>query len=963
MASSASPYVEALKQWWVANELAAFTLASAAVTVVTFFTIGCIRNTTLMDTQTPPEKLGEEASVLSRLLGGSVPQSEDTKSTPAQQLIEQIERYAGSPVNRPAAPSGIRTPFPRPTGTSTKKREEQNLGLATVFVIAVAVWVGISTFAILMGDPHRLIHGMDSQGNLCGVGSMQNSSFLYYCGVQEPLPDLDGFPEQINLLSATCVSQCPTDGSQKIPCLSKPYLQENSVDTLTQAVEITQTIAYQNSYPTVRFHGTRFCVPVAKGQGADLAARIQNGPLGTAHQMAQLAGSFRHAAIFVAAVTPLTALLMFGVLVLISHCAGLTFLLSFCMACALTLALSVFFILGIICDSSNLNSFCKLNPIFMTSEGLAARMQSLLLGSVLAGFTVLLIRMTCIARDKIDEIVGLVQAASECIFAYRTDPSRSTPQYKDEWSKPVQPPPNMKPADVAKLQDESDKAEKSWLAEGKKHSRAMATLVLGQIISLILLFIVMAFGVASVVSTGYIDSNSVRINDQGYQGLSVKYSWLSPSWTFVVLLYIALCVWILLTVHAVFDFSIAYAASAWYFYPSKKCDGVPMGATPPAPGTPEYQQAAKAKHTDCESNKFYIPPAPPGQGLEVPVVVQHAQQFVPDKKGKYDPVNQVLTVRVNPQSNGGINLNRQSKHVQLKRMADGAGLLGLRVATKYHLGSLAYGSIMVTVSSPLRAVSGILKMFTHKHDERDHPEKEHGPGGVIVAWLATLAGVIDNHMGGKWNRAMYVDMVLRNTDASKAASDAAEFVAHDSGPLTLMHSSIAVYEVVLVLLVFAIAWVLCDVATLLAPFQPGGQLEIDEPFYIVLLGAAASAFVAFTLTSMLGFTSDVILYAFEWSKKGLPNEFKMYIPGSLNQLLRAEDKEIKPPAPIPEESDWDRVKPGLSKVTGHLTTHASNVAGGVAASMRERLASTFNRGRAPVQQEETAPLMGGLGMQ
>lgn len=937
------PFVEAVKQWWVANELAAFTLASAAVTVVTFFTIGCIRNTTLTDTTTPPEKLGEEANVLNRLLGGSVPKSADSESSPAQRLIEQIERYAGSPVNHPAAPSGIRTPFPRPKGTSTKKREEQNLGLATVFVIAVALWVGISTFAILMGDPHRLIHGMDSQGNLCGVGSMQNSSFLYYCGVQEPLPDLDGFPQQINLLSATCVSQCPTDGSLKIPCLSKPYLQENSVDNLTQAIAITQTIAYQNSYPTVRLRGTRFCVPVAKGHGADLAARIQNGPLGSAHQMAQLAGSLRHAAIFAAAVTPVTALLIFGVLLLISYCAGLTFLLSFCMACALTLALSVFFILGIICDSSNLNGFCKLNPIILTSEGLAARMLSLLLGIVLAGFTVLLIRMTCIARDKIDEIVGLVQAASECIFAYRTEPSRS--KYEDSWSKPRQPTPNMTPTDLAKLKEENDKAakaEKDWLAAGKQHSRAMASLVLGQIISLILLFIVMAFGVASVVSTGYIDSNSVRINDQGYQGLSVKFSWLSPSWTFVVLLYIALCVWILLTVHAVFDFSIAYAASAWYFYPSKKCGG--------------------AQHADCDTNKFYIPPPPPGQGVEVPVVVQHAQQFIPDKKGKYDPVNQVLTVRVNPQSNGGINLNRQSPHVQLKRMADGAGLLGLRVAAKYHLGSLAFGSIMVTVSSPLRAVSGILKMFTHKHDERDHPEKEHAPERVFVAWLATVAGLIDNHIGGKWNRAMYIDMVLRNTEASKAASDAAEFVAHDSGPLTLMHSSIAVYEVVLVVLVFAVAWVLCDVATLLAPFQPGGTLEIDEPFYIVLVGAVASAFVAFTLTSMLGFTSDVILYAFEWSKTGLPDEFKMYIPGALNQLLRAEDKEIKPPAPIPEESDWERVKPGLSKVTGHFASHATNVAGGVAASVRERFASTFNRGHAPVHQEETAPLMGGLGM-
>ncbi|XP_054713879.1 choline transporter-like protein 2 [Uloborus diversus] len=77
------------------------------------------------------------------------------------------------------------------------------------FVAFIAGWIVVGYFAFREGDPRVLLYPTDSEGNMCGIGKLQNKSFLFYFDLMKcanPSVLINGCPTP-----QVCVEQCPNE--------------------------------------------------------------------------------------------------------------------------------------------------------------------------------------------------------------------------------------------------------------------------------------------------------------------------------------------------------------------------------------------------------------------------------------------------------------------------------------------------------------------------------------------------------------------------------------------------------------------------------------------------------------------------------------------------------------------------------------------------------------------------------
>merc|ERR1712048_1244745 len=81
-------------------------------------------------------------------------------------------------------------------------------------------------------------------------------------------------------------------------------------------------------------------------------------------------------------------------------------------------------------------------------------------------------------------------------------------------------------------------------------------------------------GLGLISTVGYLDKTNIVYNDAKIQGLEANFiggfSFLPKnSWGLVVFFYICMCFWWLEVTIGIFQFSLVYAVSTWYFVPKK----------------------------------------------------------------------------------------------------------------------------------------------------------------------------------------------------------------------------------------------------------------------------------------------------------------------------------------------------------------------------------------------------------
>lgn len=419
----------------------------------------------------------------------------------------------------------VKKPFPK-----DQKRATTDQRCCLAFIACLLGAAAFVAYAAYAGEARRLTRGFQWDGLLCGVDDkVWDKPFLYYCGSPERIGD---YPVTLNFQSPICVADCPTATDLQLQCLmAATVLPNNSASATTcpggncskvvrtVRFDMVQTIEYQQSYPTETFRG-RFCLPLDQ-TGSTIRDDFIYGHILGANRFQRLLGSLVHGWPVVLLAAVLAGLLGYLYLYCMKLFAGCTIFVTMCLAAFASTCAGIFFLLALFFDASDDSGYYeKLNPIMRSFWGVEAKFYSMLLGLVLTAYGVALAYSTRRILPKIDEAVGLVQAACDCIYA---------PHY-DLLLEPL----------------------------------VKACLLLMQVL-------LAGAGMALISSVGYVDGGSIIVNGMAYDALLTEFRWY-PGWPLAVLAYSLVCLWLWGVMLGRFHFAVSYATCLWYFSAIQKTE-------------------------------------------------------------------------------------------------------------------------------------------------------------------------------------------------------------------------------------------------------------------------------------------------------------------------------------------------------------------------------------------------------
>jgi len=277
-------------------------------------------------------------------------------------------------------------------------------------------------------------------------------------------------------------------------------------------IVITQSVTYQQSYPTDPYAG-KFCMP-SRSANSTLRDEIINGPYAWRYRGGAAFGSLRRAAPLLIAVALLSVILGYFYLFILSYFAGLLIFVVMLLSVLLIFASGLFFLWAIFIPGDDEQSvYHAANPIFRTYIGWEAKWSSIVIGLLLVGTSWCLGFVMCRTYDNIDEAVGVVQASCECLSQ-----------------------------------------------EGSLRFLPLVQSV--GIIALIAVFLVI--GLPWVASLGYFEKADISINEKTVDGLFFMYR-RSLLDKFCVLYYLFGCWWVAEFYISFGQFVVSYAVCLWYF--------------------------------------------------------------------------------------------------------------------------------------------------------------------------------------------------------------------------------------------------------------------------------------------------------------------------------------------------------------------------------------------------------------
>jgi hypothetical protein len=309
--------------------------------------------------------------------------------------------------------------FPRKEGRA-ESRTLTDKPCWVLFWVFVAGMVGTILLGLEQGNPKRLTHGADWEGQICGFDeAVKENKFMMFCGS----PERSGaYPKFILEGSTVCVNTCPVDNSVIIDCLMPAihnftsekggmYGQIPNVETLQ--MDLTQSVTQQMAYPTEPFGG-RFCLP--SKQNPALRDLIINGPWGQFYRPMVSVGGLMDAWPLMLMAGVLALILGFLYVRLLGSYAGVIIFITMIGSVLLLLGLGLFFFFAVLMDMDDTGStYGKFNPIMSVYVGDEAKIYSIITGVVMIFLSIILGALTCTSMAHIDEMIGLIEASCRCL--------------------------------------------------------------------------------------------------------------------------------------------------------------------------------------------------------------------------------------------------------------------------------------------------------------------------------------------------------------------------------------------------------------------------------------------------------------------------------------------------------------------------------------------------------------------
>lgn len=693
--------------------------------------------------------------------------------------------------------------FPRKYGYCTS-RKHTDFKWCLIFLVYAGLMAAAVVWSFWNGEIVRLTRGADHQGRVCGIHpDVADKSYLYWCGTADRQGD---YPKRLTYESTTCLQSCPTNVSQQIDCLMPAYHNfsnyvggtvgtSKNIETLQ--VTITQSVSKQLSYPTTQFGG-RFCLPADQG----LRQEVVNGPWGVRYRAGEAVGSLTHSWILLIIVALVATLLGFIYLWMMKDYAGPAIFITMFLSSLITLVAAIFFLIAIFFNGSDEDGlYQKTNPFWSVYTGGEAKMYSALLGLFLLFLTCCFCGWTWYTVAHVDEIVGLVDAAIDCIQGV------------------------------------------TGCGLGIGCWPLIASIAFIALVGLLFFF-----GLPRVMSLGYLDLAEISINDRNVDGLRKEWKRHWTQW-FALWFYIIGSLWVLEMIIQLGHFIVAHSVCSWYFIPTVMS---------------EFDHSAEKKKWAAMGV---------GDGRYVDVRVGGVDDNYGRRHGvvKETAGGKVLVVPVEKKGPGlGRNELLTETHTKPPGARQCSWVSGFLAAMWYHLGSLAFGSIIIALLRPFRLFSQCLSSFLAKSgkDARQGQGYDDNTRQDLWGCLSLVTQGFEVAFC-KYSKMVYTAQVLNGVDDwCEAAQESWRFVSEGGGTLAYLHGAMFIYELFGIICITCVSTLIANIILTSVPAfsNEDSDYYIEDRAATLFFAAVISGIIGFAWMMLFNHTSDVLLYCVGWNR-------------------------------------------------------------------------------------------------
>lgn len=206
------------------------------------------------------------------------------------------------------------------------------------------------------------------------------------------------------------------------------------------------------------------------------------------------------------------------------------------------------------------------------------------------------------------------------------------------------------------------------------------------------------------------------------------------------------------------------------------------------------------------------------------------------------------------------------------------------IGTAFHLGSLAFGSFLITVCRALRIILGYIA-------------RQAKAGGNRVAELIATACMCLITCFQKYlefiNKNAYIDICISSSSFCTAAMHAMGFMASEGGKILILMGAMAIVTVtgVLAITLSTGALTLLLVTSNERWTAEDSSQHVSSPYFLAGVAGLIGLVVSVCFAVVLDHAADTLLYVYCWNKAHGHNTAEKYVPDSLAALAGYKPKQ------------------------------------------------------------------------
>jgi hypothetical protein len=548
-----------------------------------------------------------------------------------------------------------------------------------------------------------------------------------------------------------------------------------------------------------------------------------------------------------------------------SMAAGLVMIISLCVTTILMGGLSVFFLLAIFDwnaqDEKAIGGYNVFNPLIHSDMegGLAwptsllgtnGKFLSILVGWIFAAFTVCLVISTFRQVPEIDKMIGFVTMACECILdcCHQSFPPKQ-------------------PGGIGNCLC-------GLIPFVGCKSPPLLTEAFMMSFWLLIQLMFCSAGLFLMITTGYVDHNTLIINGQPTHSMYAEFKWCEPfgiPWKYFVGFYVFMCYWLYEIQMARYEYCVTSGISHWYL-----SDSVTV-QMPAVAGAVRGKEIHGMRVAGIDS-------APPNrQGMRYTAVGEQHRDVVITAAGYRGPGDKDIA-------------GPRIKKVEFyggqypeKQIPSGWSMCStFYESLRYYTGTLAFGSLVVAFTRPLRLIATVIRALTGGKSEDRQLDEPQSLGDSIYQFLMLVVNLIE-HAVACYSKSCYAGVVLSGYGFLNATRECKILLEEAGGTIAYLHGCFSLFELVGVAGITSISTIVSWIVLHASNANPGSEpkylIDLEKQFgnpdlkflpmgmyirdtqTITLLCCLISFMITYSYMVLYSLAIDVIMYNVAFCRK------------------------------------------------------------------------------------------------